>query len=72
MPACRPRASRRARTRALDYGEFEDLKKRHGSESRVFPMPDPSISGPAVVIKPHRHTALVQSREPEVSNWEEL
>lgn len=58
--------------RALDYGELDDLKKRHGSESRVFPMPDPSVTGPAVVIKPHRHTALVQSREPEVSNWEEL
>jgi hypothetical protein len=26
----------------------------------------------AVVIKPHHHTAQVQSREPKVANWEEL
>jgi len=58
--------------RALDYGEFEDLKRKHGSVSQVFPMPDPSLTGPAIVIKPHRHAALVQSRGPEVANWEEL
>jgi anaerobic dimethyl sulfoxide reductase subunit B (iron-sulfur subunit) len=58
--------------RALDYGEFEDLKRKYGTESRVFPMPDPALTGPAVVIKPHRHAALAAAREPEVSNWEEL
>jgi anaerobic dimethyl sulfoxide reductase subunit B (iron-sulfur subunit) len=58
--------------RALEYGEFEDLKRKYGTESRVFPMPDPALTGPAIVIRPHRHAAQVQSRNPEVSNWEEL
>ncbi len=58
--------------RALDFGELDELKARHGEVSQVFPLPDPSTSRPALVIKPHRHAALVQSRQPEVSNWEEL
>ncbi len=40
--------------------------------ARVFPLPDPSVCGPALVIKPHRNTTLVQSREPEIANWGEL
>jgi hypothetical protein len=35
-------------------------------------MPDPALTGPALVIRPHRHAAQVQARNPEVSNWEEL
>jgi hypothetical protein len=38
----------------------------------VFPLPDPLKARPALFIKPHRHAALVESREPEVGNWEEI
>lgn len=58
--------------RALDYGEHEALVKKYGSVNRVFPLADPAIARPALVIKPHRHAALVESREPEVANWEEI
>jgi anaerobic dimethyl sulfoxide reductase subunit B (iron-sulfur subunit) len=58
--------------RALDFGDLEDLRRRHGSCDRVFPLDDPSISRPALVITPHRHAALAQERGPEVGNWEEL
>ena len=58
--------------RALDYGEYEELKRRYGSECRVFPLADPSIAGPALVLKPHRHSTAAASRAPEVANWEEV
>jgi anaerobic dimethyl sulfoxide reductase subunit B (iron-sulfur subunit) len=58
--------------RALNVGELDDLRQRYGPCDRVFPLDDPRISRPALVIKPHRHAALVQQREPDVANWEEL
>jgi anaerobic dimethyl sulfoxide reductase subunit B (iron-sulfur subunit) len=70
--------------RALDFGELGDLRSRTGVPpvasaggtpallDRVFPLDDPAVSRPALVIKPHRHATLVQERGPEVGNWEEL
>ncbi len=58
--------------RALDFGEFDQLRAKHGDIFKVFPLPDPSIAGPALVIRPHRNTEIVQSRGPEVANWGEL
>ena len=58
--------------RALDFGDLADLAARHRGETRVFPLPDAALAGPAVVIRPHRHTAQVQAHDPEVANWEEL
>ena len=58
--------------RALDWGEYDDLVKKHGGTDRVFPLADPAIARPALVIRPHRHAALVESRQPEVANWEEI
>jgi hypothetical protein len=40
--------------------------------NRVFPLADPAIARPALVIKPHRHAALAEGREPEIANWEEI
>jgi anaerobic dimethyl sulfoxide reductase subunit B (iron-sulfur subunit) len=58
--------------RALDFGDLEELRRRHGACDRVYPLEDAGVSRPALVIKPHRHAALVQERGPEVGNWEEL
>jgi len=58
--------------RALDFGDYEDLKRRYGGVDRVFPMADAALSRPAIVIRPHRSAAAVQGSDPEVANWEEL
>jgi anaerobic dimethyl sulfoxide reductase subunit B len=58
--------------RALEFGDYDQLRSAHGNVFRVFPLPDPSLAGPALVIKPHRNTSLAESRTPEVSNWGEL
>ena len=71
-PASLPPAWRRVPNRALDYGEYDDLKQRYSTTSRVFPLADPAIAGPALVLKPHRHAAAAAARAPEVANWEEV
>jgi anaerobic dimethyl sulfoxide reductase subunit B (iron-sulfur subunit) len=59
--------------RALDYGDLADLRRQHpDGVTRVFPLPDASVTRPAVVILPHRNAAAVQAREPEVANREEV
>jgi anaerobic dimethyl sulfoxide reductase subunit B len=58
--------------RALGWGEYDELTRTHGRVNRVFPLPDPSRARPALVVRPHRHAALVESRQPEVANWEEI
>jgi anaerobic dimethyl sulfoxide reductase subunit B (iron-sulfur subunit) len=59
--------------RALDYGDLADLVRRHpAGVTRVFPLPDASVTRPAVVILPHRSAGRVQSRSPEVANGEEV
>ena len=58
--------------RALDFGDYDELRKKYGDVSRVFPLPDPAVAGPALIIRPHRNAALAMSRDPEVANWGEL
>ena len=58
--------------RALDYGEYDDLKQQYGSDQPRVPAGRPVIAGPALVIKPHRHAAAAAARAPEVANWEEV
>ena len=38
--------------RALDFGELEDLRRRHGTLDTLPPLPDGSITRPSVVITP--------------------
>lgn len=57
---------------ALAFGEREDLQRRFGGVSRVMPLADPAIAGPALVIRPHRHAAAAVDRAPEIANWEEI
>ncbi len=58
--------------RALDFGEREELAQRYGGVSQVFPLADPAIAGPAIVIRPHREAGTAASLGPEVANWEEI
>jgi anaerobic dimethyl sulfoxide reductase subunit B (iron-sulfur subunit) len=42
--------------RVLEFGDIEELKAKHGSLNNVAPMPDPSLTKPAVVYSPHKDT----------------
>ena len=58
--------------RALDFGDFAELKKKYGEVRRIVPLPDPAQTEPALVIKPHRDAAQAAARGAEVANWEEV
>jgi len=42
--------------RVLEFGDIEELKAKHGNLNNVAPMPDPSLTEPAVVYGPHKDT----------------
>ncbi|WP_323086296.1 DMSO/selenate family reductase complex B subunit [Providencia alcalifaciens] len=39
--------------RALDFGPIDELRQRYGSENAVAPLPDPSLTRPNLIVKPH-------------------
>jgi anaerobic dimethyl sulfoxide reductase subunit B (iron-sulfur subunit) len=58
--------------RALDFGDLEDLKKKYGGTRVVFPLPEPSVTEPALLIKPHKDAGRATKDTAEVANWEEI
>jgi anaerobic dimethyl sulfoxide reductase subunit B len=58
--------------RALSYGEYDDLKEKFAGVQSVFPLPDPSLAEPALVIRAHRRASLAAGLQPEVANAEEI
>ncbi len=40
--------------RALDFGLREELEERYGRTGAVQPLPDPALTGPSLVMRPHR------------------
>ena len=55
--------------RALDFGEYGELLQRHGDSSHVYPLPDPSITEPSILVRPHQGAG---GTEAMVSNVEEV
>lgn len=42
-------------TRALNFGELEELQKQHGGVAAIEPLPVSTITNPSVVITPHKN-----------------
>lgn len=59
-------------TRALAWGEMSELAPTYGSSSGYEPMPDPSITNPNLLIKPHRDAQASGSGTGEIANPEEV
>jgi anaerobic dimethyl sulfoxide reductase subunit B (iron-sulfur subunit) len=62
--------------RALDFGEYDELVKKHGDLSAVAPLPDPSVTSPRFICSPHRFAKALGSsagmRGALISNPEEV
>lgn len=63
-------------TRALDFGEFEELKKKYGEHAPIAPLPSPEITTPHLVCAPNRHArpqgSRAGSRGGRISNPQEV
>jgi anaerobic dimethyl sulfoxide reductase subunit B len=60
-------------SRALDFGTLEALREKYGEVVlEVAPLPEASITEPAMVIKPHRHAKAVGSQAGQLANPKEL
>jgi anaerobic dimethyl sulfoxide reductase subunit B (iron-sulfur subunit) len=59
-------------TRALKYGEYEELAAKYGKAQVVAPMPDPAITQPNLLFKPGRTAQPYNSRNGKISNPEEV
>lgn len=54
--------------RALEFGDIEELKAKHGTLNNPAPMPDPSLTQPSIVYTPHKDTRTSQSGGGQVLN----
>ncbi|WP_319542897.1 DMSO/selenate family reductase complex B subunit [uncultured Pseudodesulfovibrio sp.] len=59
-------------TRALEFGEYEDLVAKHGASQVVAPLPDPSITYPNLIVSANRNAQPAGSRLGTIQNPEEV
>ncbi|HML20885.1 MAG TPA: dimethylsulfoxide reductase subunit B [Aggregatilinea sp.] len=58
--------------RALDFGELSELQAKYGTVNNIYPMPDPSLTQPAVVITPHPGAMVAAAEGISIGNAEEM
>lgn len=59
-------------TRALDFGEYENLAQKYGEITHIHPLPDQNITQPSIIIKPHKDALKEENKNAEISNMEEI
>ena len=59
-------------TRALQFGEFDELAARHGASRLMAPLPPPVITEPNFILEPHRDTQPGRTRTGAICNPEEV
>ncbi len=59
-------------TRSLDFGEYEELSEKYKDVGNIYPLPDPEITKPSILIKPHKDAQMAKEMNPEVVNMEEI
>ena len=58
--------------RVLNFGDIDQLRAKYGVVDDIYPLPDPSITEPSIVITPHRHAVKADSQAAEIGNLEEI
>lgn len=59
-------------TRALTFGDYDDLVSRFGNCSRQAPLPDPEMTMPRLIFTSHRDSKAMQVKEGFIVNPEEV
>ena len=58
--------------RALEFGEISSFEDRHGEKDLIYPLPEDSLTGPSLVIKPHRSASDAKQLPVVIANREEV
>jgi anaerobic dimethyl sulfoxide reductase subunit B (iron-sulfur subunit) len=58
--------------RALDFGQLDELRQKYGNLADPAPLPQASITKPAVVYIPHKDTQTSNNATGNMMNLEEL
>lgn len=59
-------------TRVIEFGDIEELRAKYGTVDNIYPLPDPSITQPNLVLKPHRQAIIGSSAPAKIGNEEEI
>jgi len=59
-------------TRALQFGEYDQLAARHGSSLLMAPLPPTELTEPNFILEPHRDAQPGQTRTGTICNPEEV
>lgn len=55
-------------SRALDFGDIDELRAKYGDVAEIAPLSEASITEPNLVIKPHKHAQTVDSNAGQLAN----
>jgi len=58
--------------RALDFGSYDEMRSLYGTNDRVYPLPDPSLTGPGLVIRPHRDSERAEQESAPFTSREDI
>ena len=58
--------------RALEFGPLSQLIEKHGDTRQIFPLPDSSMTQPALLIHPHPAAARARELGAAIINREEV
>lgn len=58
--------------RSLEFGQLSELVAQHGSTPSIFPLPEPELTCPALVVSAHPDSQKQDGEPLLVSNWEEI
>ena len=59
-------------TRALQFGEYDQLTAQHGASPSMAPLPPPGLTEPNFILEPHQDAKPGRSRAGAISNPEEV
>lgn len=58
--------------RVLEFGDMDDLRRKHGTLDGLFPLPEPALTRPAATFSRHRDTVGVDDPATQIGNQEEI
>ncbi len=58
--------------RAIEYGDLNELRAKHGMVSEVYPLPSADVTEPSVVLTPHEASLRARTEPVRIGNLEEV